>query len=205
MKAILFWSSGKDSAACYLRLRELGYAIHALVTTTRPDGIIPFHEVPITQVRAQALALSTPLWHLPMPFPTPNALYENLVLELLKQAKQQGVTHVVFGDIHLADIRVYRTALVEKAGLIPLFPLWLEDPAQTHALAQSILGKGIKAVITNVDPQILGKKWIGCPYDETFIASLPPDVDPCGEQGEFHTFVYDMPYFSGPISLAWHS
>ncbi len=205
MRAIVFWSSGKDSAACYLKLQELGYTIHALVTTTRPDGIVPFHEVPISQVRAQASALSTSLWHLPMPFLSSNALYESLVLELLKQAKQQGVTHVAFGDLHLSDIRAYRTAVVEKAGLTPLFPLWLEEPVHSYALAQTILQKGIRAVVTSVDASVLDPRLVGRPYDEAFIAALPPGVDPCGERGEFHTFVYDMPFFAKPLPPAWRS
>jgi uncharacterized protein (TIGR00290 family) len=201
-KVLLFWSSGKDSAMAYQKLTEEGYVIAALVTTTRPDGTIPYHEVPLRAVVDQARAIGLPLWRLPLPHPCPNTIYENLVGELLRQARQQGFTYVAFGDLFLTDIRTYRTQLVEKYNLTPLFPVWLETPQASLAYAQSVIQGGIKAIITNVDETKLSPQLIGQPYDEAFLDSLPPGIDPAGEYGEFHTFVQKAPFFRFSVHLS---
>ncbi len=201
-KVLLFWSSGKDSAMAYQRLLESGFTVAALVTTTRPDGIIPFHEVPLQAVVNQARAIGLPLWRLPLPHPCPNTLYENLVGELLRQARQQGFTHVAFGDLFLNDIRYYRTQLVEKYGLVPLFPIWLEVPETSRSYARSVVQNSIQAVITSVDETRLPAHLRGQPYDEAFLDSLPADIDPAGEYGEFHTFVWSAPFFGFSVPLS---
>ncbi len=201
-KALLFWSSGKDSAMAYQKLREAGFTVAALVTTTQPDGIIPFHEVPLEAVVNQARAIGLPLWRLPLPHPCPNTLYESLLGELLRQARQQGFTHAAFGDLFLNDIRSYRIQLVEKCGLTPLFPVWIETPETSLPYAHSVIQSGIRAVVTSVDETRLPAHLKGHPYDEAFLSSLPAGIDPAGEYGEFHTFVWDAPFFSFSVPLS---
>ncbi len=204
-KVLLFWSSGKDSAMAYRRLRESGFTVAALVTTTRPDGRIPFHEVPLEAVVNQARAIGLPLWRLPLPHPCPNTLYENLVGELLRQARQQGFTHVAFGDLFLNDIRSYRTQLAEKCGLTPLFPVWVDAPEAALSYARSVIQSGIQAVITSVDETRLPAQLKGRLYDEAFLQDLPAGVDPAGEYGEFHTFVWRAPFFNFSVPLSFLS
>jgi uncharacterized protein (TIGR00290 family) len=198
-KALLFWSSGKDSAMAYQRLIAEGYRISALVTTLSSDGIVPYHEVASSYVQAQARAMGLPLWRLPLPHPCPNILYEGLIGELLQQARQQGFTHVAFGDLFLDDIRDYRTKIVEKAGLQPIFPIWIGEPSASSTYALQVLQSGIKALLTAVNSLKLPATIVGRNYDRTFLELLPPDVDPAGEYGEFHTFVYEAPFFGMPV------
>jgi uncharacterized protein (TIGR00290 family) len=200
-KVLLFWSSGKDSAMAYQRLVAEGFSVAALITTTRPEGYVPFHEVPFSAVVDQARAIGLPLWRLPLPHPCPNTLYESLMSELFRQARQQGFTHVAFGDLFLTDIRAYRAQLVEKCGLKPLFPIWVETSEASPAYVRSVLQSGIRAIITAVDTSRLPADLVGEPYDEAFLERLPPDVDPAGEYGEFHTFVQGAPFFRFSVSL----
>ncbi len=200
-KVLLFWSSGKDAAMAYQELIRSRYTVAALITTTRPDGTIPYHEVPFRLVMDQARALELPLWRLPLPDPCPNTAYESLMGELLRQAYQQGFTHVAFGDLFLTDICSYRTQIVEKYRLKPLFPVWIENPMASYAYVQRVLASGIRAVVTSVDAAKLSKDLVGRPYDEAFLASLPPGTDPAGEYGEFHTFVYEAPFFRFSVGL----
>ena len=201
-KVLLFWSSGKDSAMAYQRLVAEGFSVAALITTTRPEGRVPFHEVPFRAVVDQARAIGLPLWRLPLPHPCPNTLYESLVGEVLRQARQQGFTHVAFGDLFLTDIRAYRIQLVEKCGLEALFPVWLDAPEASAAYARSVLQTGTRAIVTAVDTSRLPADLVGEPYDEAFLERLPADVDPAGEYGEFHTFVQVAPFFRFSVPLS---
>lgn len=201
MKVLLFWSSGKDSAWTLYQLQKERYPVAALLTTTRPDRIVPFHNVPVSWVRRQAVAASLPLWEVPLPFPTPNAYYEKVILEVLKQAKQQGFTAVAFGDLYLADIRKYREELVRQAGLEPLFPIWIEDSKRSYETAKKMLAAGIKAIVTEVDRNLIPFHPLPQPYDEKWIENLPTEIDPCGERGEFHTFCYGGPMFREELSI----
>jgi len=186
----------------YQRLVAEGFSVAALITTTRPEGRVPFHEVPFRAVVDQARAIGLPLWRLPLPHPCPNSLYESFVGELLSQARQQGFTHVAFGDLFLTDIRTYRTQLAEKCGLEALFPVWLEGPEASAAYARSVLQSGIRAIVTAADTSRLPADLVGAPYDEAFLERLPSDVDPAGEYGEFHTFVQEAPFFRFSVYLS---
>lgn len=201
MKVLLFWSSGKDSTWALYRLRTEGYPVAALLTTTTPDRRIPFHDVSIEWARRQAVAAGLPLWEVPMPFPLPNADYERHILGVLEQARQQGFTAAAFGDLYLEDIRTYREKLVQAVGLEALFPAWIGSPEKSPRLAREMLAAGIRARVVWTDPQKLPAEAPPLEYTLEWIERLPPDVDPCGERGEFHTFCYAAPCFSERVAL----
>lgn len=200
-KVLLFWSSGKDSAWALYRLRRKGYRMGALLTTTSTDHWVPFHHVPIDWVRAQAVATSLPLWEVPLPYPCSNALYETVIREILTQARQQGFTHVAFGDLYLSDIRAYRERLVQAVGLVPLFPLWTGTSRASLRVARQMLRRGLRAIVTWADPAYFPHFKSGTAFDPWWLRRLPNGVDPCGEKGEFHTFCYAGPMFRQPITL----
>ena len=199
-KAWLSWSSGKDSAWALHEMRMHGdVEITALFTTLNSA----FHRVAMHAVReslleAQAAAARLPLIKIPIPSPCPNEVYERAMSEAMAQAKERGVTHIIFGDLFLEDIRKYREENLAKCGLTPLFPLWLKD---TRELANEMIAAGLRANLTCVDPKKLARSFAGCSFDAELLAALPASVDPCGENGEFHTFVHAGPMFSAPIAV----
>ena len=199
-KAWLSWSSGKDSAWALHKMRRRGdVEITALFTTINSA----FHRVAMHAVReslleAQAAAARLPLIKIPIPSPCPNEVYESAMSEAMAQAKERGVTHIIFGDLFLEDIRKYREENLAKCGLTPIFPLWLKD---THNLANEMIAAGLRANLTCVDPKKLARSFAGREFDAELLAALPASVDPCGENGEFHTFVHAGPMFSGPIPV----
>lgn len=195
-KAVLFWSSGKDST---LALEEAAAELEivALVTTVnRPERHVAVHRVPEALLDEQVMAIGLPLEKIVIPEPCPNEEYETRVLETLARFAENGVEAVVFGDINLADIRAYREELVSRAGMRCVFPLWERD---TRELAERQIASGIRAVVTCVDNKVLSLDYAGRELGRAFIRSLPPGADPCGENGEFHTFVYDAGTFSAPV------
>ena len=200
VKAILSWSSGKDSAmALYRILSAKGYEIVCLLTTITDQ----FHRVSMHGVReelldAQAESLGYPLEKVMIPYPCPNQVYEEKMANVLSAWKVKDVRSVIFGDLFLADIRKYRGEKLAQINMEPVFPLWMSD---TKQLAWEILKTGFRAVITCVDPKKIAPAFAGRFFDETFLRSVPPQADPCGENGEFHTFVYDGPIFKRPISV----
>lgn len=195
-EAVMFWSSGKDSAAALQTVRgELEIA--ALVTTVnRPQNHVAVHRVPEILLDEQAAAIGLPLEKIVIPSPCPNAEYETRILDCLGRFGERGIDTVVFGDIHLADIRSYREGLLSRAGMRGSFPLWERDTAE---LAEEQIASGIRAVVTCVDNRVLDRGCVGREFDRTFVRALPETVDPCGENGEFHTFVFDASVFSGPV------
>ena len=199
-KAWLSWSSGKDSAWALHEMRRRGdVEITALLTTINSA----FHRVAMHAVReslleAQAAAARLPLIKIPIPSPCPNEIYERAMSEAMAQAKERGVTHIIFGDLFLEDIRKYREENLAKCGLTPLFPLWLKD---TRNLANEMIAAGLRANLTCVDPKKLARSLAGCSFDAELLAALPASVDPCGENGEFHTFAHAGPMFSEPIPV----
>jgi uncharacterized protein (TIGR00290 family) len=199
-KALLSWSSGKDSAWCLHVLRQQNAVeIVGLVTTFNESANrVAMHAVRRELVEAQALAAGVPLWPVLLPWPCSNAEYEARMQRLIGQARTQGVTHVAFGDLFLEDIRAYRERQLADTGVKPLFPLW-GTPADTPALARAMLAAGLMAILTCVDPGQLDGTYAGRAFDATLLAELPASVDPCGERGEFHTFCYAGPMFSAPI------
>lgn len=197
-KALLFWSSGKDSALA-LHRSQTRYEIISLVTTVnRPEYQVAVHRVPEQLLNEQARSCGLPICKLIIPQPCSNEIYERIIIDSLCDWKEKGVSYVIFGDLFLKDIKDYRETLLDRAGLRGVFPLWQND---TTKLANEIISLGFKALIVCVDKQVLNTNQVGREYDRNFIQSLPKDTDPCGENGEFHTFVYDAPYFKRAISF----
>jgi diphthamide synthase (EF-2-diphthine--ammonia ligase) len=191
--AWLSWSCGKDSAyALGLRPDVTG------LLTTVSAGRVPVHGVPRQLVEAQAAALGLPLHVVELPWPCPNAEYERRTGAALAAARAAGADTVVYGDLHLADIRAYRERTLAGTGLAPEFPLWGRP---TGPLARDMIAAGLRAVVVSVDPVRVPAGLAGHPFDEEFLAALPEAADRCGENGEFHTFVTDGPGFRAPVPV----
>lgn len=200
-EALLSWSSGKDSAWALHQLRAAGtYDVVGLVTTVNEAaGRVAMHAVRESLLAAQADAAGLPLWCVPLPSPCSNAQYETAMSGLLERARTAGVTVFAFGDLFLAEIRAYRERQLAGSGLTPVFPLWMRP---TAALAHEMLAAGLRAVLTCVDPKQLAPSFAGRQFDTALLHDLPPTVDPCGENGEFHTFAFAGPMFRHPIDIA---
>ena len=199
-KAVVAWSGGKDSAlALYETLRSGRYEVHALLTTVNRDyDRISIHGVRRVLLEQQAKAMGIPLEKTFISKGASDAEYEKELLKALKKQKDSGVSSVVFGDIFLEDVRKYRERILATAGINGVFPLWKQD---TQILARKFINLGFKAIITSVDSNVLGKDFAGREYDERFLSDLPENVDLCGENGEFHSFVYDGPIFHERLSF----
>ena len=171
----------------------------ALVTTFNSAADrVAMHAVRRALVEIQADRVGLPLWPVELPWPCSNAEYEQRMLALCRRAIDEGIGGFAFGDLFLQDIRDYRVRQLQGTGLEPLFPVWQIPTAQ---LARDMVAGGLKAKITCVDPSKLAKSFAGCDFDHAFLEALPQSVDPCGENGEFHTFVHDAPVFSRPIHV----
>jgi uncharacterized protein (TIGR00290 family) len=194
------WSSGKDSAHALAAVRRAGELdVVGLVTTiSAAYDRVAMHAVRRTLLERQAQALGLPLHVVELPTPCTNEEYEARFGEALARAKAHG-THVVFGDLFLADVRAYRERQLAAHGLTPVFPLWLRD---TRELADEMVASGLRGRLTCVDPRVLDRSFAGRVFDATLLADLPASVDPCGERGEFHTFVTHSPAFSAPIDVS---
>ena len=198
-KLLLSWSSGKDSAWTLHRLRlENDYQIVGLVTTINENfARVAMHGVRDELLAAQAAAAGLPLWRVPLPHPCSNEVYEARMRALIERALQTGVTHMAFGDLFLQDIRAYREKQLRDTGIAPVFPLWNSDTTQ---LARDMIAGGLRARITCVDPKQLDPSFAGVEWHAA-LGRLPPAADPCGENGEFHTFCYAGPMFDSPVAL----
>lgn len=199
-KVWLAWSSGKDSAWALHVLRQSGEVeiVGLLSTITEPFARISMHAVREELVEAQARAVGLPLHKVYIPAPCPNEVYEAKFESILAVAKEQGVTGTVFGDLFLKDVRAYREEQLARVDMTAHFPLWGKD---TTGLAQEMIAAGLRACLTCIDPRKMPRHFIGATFDDTFLEQLPEGVDPCGENGEFHTFVYDGPMFDHPIPV----
>ncbi len=199
-KVALSWSSGKDSAWTLQLLRQdPNVQVAALITTFNSEADrVAMHAVRRALVEAQAERIGLPLWAVELPWPCSNQAYEDRMRALCQRATAEGVTAIAFGDLFLQDIRDYRVRQLQGTGLTPLFPLW---QIPTDQLAREMIVAGVKAKITCVDPAKLPKPFAGRDYDLGLLQDLPPGIDPCGENGEFHTFVSDAPVFSRPIHV----
>ncbi len=200
MRVVVSWSSGKDSALALhlLRHRERVTVVGLLTTVNEKRRRVAIHGVREEILKAQAEALGLPLVTVPLPEPCPNAVYEARLTAALHRLKDEGIEAIAFGDIFLEDVRRYRQALLEDAGLAGLFPLWKEE---TTLLAREMIACGIRARISAIQRDRLDVRFLGRSFDETFLADLPKDVDPCGENGEFHSCIEAMPGFRSPLAL----
>ena len=199
-KIWLSWSSGKDSAWTLHEVRASAeFEVTALLTTINSDaGRVAMHAVRQTLLEAQAEALGLPLVKVPIPAQCSNAAYEAAMETAMAQARAEGVFHVAFGDLFLADIRRYREDKLRAVGMTPLFPLWGRE---TRALARDMVAGGLRAHLTCVDPKQLDRRFAGRLFDERLLDELPAGVDPCGENGEFHSFAFAGPMFSAPLRV----
>ncbi len=198
-RAVVSWSSGKDSMLSLYYARKFGVEIVGLLSTiTRDYRRVTLHGIHESLVEAQAGSLGLELFKVYIPASPSNKEYERAMKEALARLKRRGVEAIVFGDIFLRDVREYREKMLRGTGVKPLFPIWGVD---TRILSAVLLQLGVKAVIASVDPSVLDPSWVCTDYTLNFIESLPSAVDPCGERGEFHTFVYDSPLFRKPVSI----
>jgi uncharacterized protein (TIGR00290 family) len=199
-KNLFAWSSGKDSAMAYHVLQQLKeYTVVSLLTTITDDyDRVSMHGVRRVLVEKQAEAMECPLQIVRIPKDCDNEEYESLMTACLEKYKQHGVSGVAFGDIFLEDIRKYRETNLAKIGMQAVFPIWTKN---TKDLAASFVSSRFRAVITCVDTKQLDASFCGREYGKEFLADLPAAVDPCGENGEFHSFVYEGPIFKGKIEF----
>ena len=198
-RALLAWSSGKDSAFTLHVLREQGVEVTGLLTTINEAfERVAMHAVRLELLRAQAEAVGLPLLEVRIPWPCPNEAYEAAMAAALAEARAHGVTAVAFGDLFLVDVRRYREDRMRGSGLEPLFPLWGRP---TRALAEEMIARGQKAVLTCVDPRAVPRELAGRAFDAALLRELPEAVDPCGERGEFHSFAWDGPAFRHPVPV----
>jgi len=199
-KILLSWSSGKDSAWTLHVLRQQGlYDIAGLVTTINSAfDRVAMHSSRRTLVEMQAKAAGVPLIKVPLPWPCSNSDYECAMKSVCDRAVAEGVQAIAFGDLFLEDIRAYREKQLTGTGLEPLFPLW---QLHTGVLARDMIRGGLRARLVCVDPGKLAPEFAGREFDEQLLQDFPPGVDPCGENGEFHSFVYAGPMFSREVPV----
>lgn len=193
------WSGGKDSALAVWALREEhGLRPQALITTITEDyGRVSMHAVRRELLAEQARLVGAELVEVAIPAECDNSLYEQRMAQALSSERLRGVGHVAAGDLFLQDVRAYRESQIAAAGKLALFPLWRRN---TSDLSREFIEAGFEAVLVCVDPSKLDGSFAGRRFDADLLADLPPDVDPCGENGEFHTFVFAGPIFSRPLA-----
>ena len=199
-KLILSWSGGKDSALCLFELKCPDYDLAGLLTTVVENtGRVKMHDVRQELIDAQAGSLELPITKVFVSENCSNEEYEAKMGEAFKKFQDEGVKYVAFGDLFLEDIRKYRDKLLAKYGLKGVYPLW---KWKSHQIQQAVFGLGYKAVVTSVDLKKLPKTFVGRAYDKDFLDDLPTAIDPCGENGEFHTFVYNGLLFQEEVKFS---
>jgi uncharacterized protein (TIGR00290 family) len=194
------WSSGKDSLWALRLIRQSGICevVGLLTTVTEAYGRVSMHGVRESLLHAQASALGLSLYRIPIPTPCSDEEYDSLMSKAMGDAQASGVSAIVFGDIHLAGVREYREKQLAQAGMRGVFPLWAKEPV---SLAQEMIAAGVRAYVTCLDPRKLPRELAGHAFDAEFLSGLPHGVDPCGENGEFHTFAWDGPGYCAPIAV----
>lgn len=200
-RAWMSWSSGKDSALALHHVHQAAdiEVVGLLTTVNAAAERVAMHGVRRALLEAQSAALGLPVQMVELPWPCPNEVYEHQMAAAVTTAREAGVEVMVFGDLFLDDVRRYRERSLEGTGLRPVFPLWGRS---TDAVARDLLKAGVRAIVTCVDLAQAPGELGGREYDESFLADLPAGVDPCGENGEFHTVVVGGPGFSSPIEVA---
>jgi uncharacterized protein (TIGR00290 family) len=199
-KAYISWSSGKDSAYALHEARSLGLAevVGAITTISEAYGRVAMHGVRASLLDRQMAALGIPSVRVMLPTPCSNEIYEARFGEACERLRAEGVRHIVFGDLHLEDVRAYRERQLAALGMRGIFPLWRRD---TPSLARAMIASGLIAYLTCVDPRRLDASFAGREFDDRLLEDLPRGVDPCGENGEFHTVVSAGPMFAAPIAV----
>jgi uncharacterized protein (TIGR00290 family) len=198
---LMSWSGGKDSCLALHEIKNEGkYRVAALLTTvTRDYDRISMHGVRRVLLEKQATNLGLPLHQILISKGATNDEYEAKMVEAFSEYRETGIDSVVFGDLFLEDIRAYREQFLARNNMRGLFPVWKRD---TAAFIREFLDLGFRAVVTCVDSKVLDQSFAGRLIDESFLSSLPQQVDPCGENGEFHSFVFDGPIFSAPVKFS---
>jgi uncharacterized protein (TIGR00290 family) len=198
-KAFVSWSTGKDSAFALYEARRSGIEVVGVLTTINEKyDRVAMHGTRNALLDQQIAALGLPAIKIPIPSPCPNEVYEARMLDACEQIKALGVRHIIFGDLFLEDIRAYRAERLAAVGITPVFPLWKRD---TDLLAREMIASGIVAHIACLDPRKLPRSFAGRAYDDSLLGDLPVSVDPCGENGEFHTAVSAGPMFATAIPV----
>ena len=196
----LSWSSGKDSAWALHMLRQSGeHEVTGLFTTINSAfDRVAMHAVRVELLRLQAQAAGVPLHLIEIPYPCSNEQYAAAMADFMARARSAGVQCMAFGDLYLQDVRRYREERMQGSGITPVFPLWKRP---TRPLLEEMLKGGLRACLTCVDPKVLPAEFAGRELTLDLLAAMPPGIDPCGENGEFHTFVFDGPMFARPLDI----
>ena len=194
------WSGGKDSCLALAEIRQKRDVVALLTTITRDFDRISMHGVRSILLEQQAASLGIPLHKVFITKGAGNDEYERETIHALRSFQANGINSVVFGDLFLEDIRAYREELLARLGMKGIYPVWGLD---TSHLIKEFLARGFKTAVVCVDPAKLSRAFVGRVLDEQFLSELPAEVDPCGENGEFHTFVFDGPGFRAPVSFAF--
>ena len=199
-KALISWSSGKDSAFALHEVRRAGEfdVVGALTTVTETFGRVSIHGVRREILLAQCQAAGLPAHIVPIPYPCPNEVYEARMSDAITAFARDGITHIIFGDLFLADIRTYREQKLAGTGITPVFPLWQRP---TLPLAHAMIESGMEAYIATVDLKKLPAEFAGRKFDLQLLTDLPAGIDPCGENGEFHSCVVAAPVFARRLSI----
>jgi diphthamide synthase (EF-2-diphthine--ammonia ligase) len=199
-RVLLSWSSGKDSAwTLHILRQQPDIELVGLVTTLNTEfQRVAMHGTRRSILEAQAAAAELPLWIVPLPWPCSNEIYEERMTEVCNRAIDEHIDAFAFGDLFLPDVRAYREKQLKPTGIEPIFPLW-EIP--TGELARTMIAGGLRAKLACIDTKQLPSTFAGRDFDESLLADLPPETDPCGERGEFHTCVYAGPMFTAPLQL----
>jgi len=201
-KIWLSWSSGKDSAWTLHKLRSSGeFEVTGLLTTINRDANrVAMHAVREELLEKQAQAVGAPLIKVFIPAQCSNVVYEEAMAKAIAEARTANVLHMAFGDLFLEDIRRYREEKLNAAGMTPVFPIW-GSPAATSSLAREMVAAGLRAYLTCIDPRKLEGRFAGRVFDGELLDELPASVDPCGENGEFHSFAFAGPMFAKPLEV----
>ncbi len=200
-KALMSWSSGKDSAWALHKLQQNPEIdlVGLFCTVNKEFDRVAMHGVRVELLQKQAKSIGLPLEIIEIPYPCSNELYEEIMALFVEKAKKANIEHFAFGDLFLEDVRNYREEKLNGTGITPIFPIW---GIPTDKLSKEMIGSGLRAVITCIDPKQIPKELIGREYNESFLNDIPDGVDPCGEKGEFHSFVFDGPMFKKHMEIS---
>ena len=201
-KTLMSWSSGKDSAWALYKLQrnpEIDLA-GLFCTVNKAFNRAAMHAVRVELLQQQAESIGLPLEIIEIPYPCSNDAYEEIMTLFVEKAKKNNIEHFAFGDLFLEDVRNYREEKLKGTGITPIFPIW---GIPTDKLSREMISSGLRAVITCIDPKQIPNDFVGKEYNESFLNDIPEGVDPCGENGEFHSFVFYGPMFKEQIEISF--